>query len=180
VSERPRFIPPCSPAPVKAPPTGDTWLHEPKLDGYRLQILKEGRNVRLYSRRGSDWSKLLATVVAALQGLASRTAIIDAELVLPDAKGRPDFRGLHRGWRSAGAQLPVLAFDLLHPDGRDLRALPLMERRRRLTRLPARADVPCLYLVDTFEDGGALLRHCEAIGLEDVVSKRRDASYVPA
>ena len=70
--------------------------------------------------------------------------------------GRPDFRGLHRGWRSAGAQLAVFAFDLLYRDGKDLRALPLMERRRRLTRLLARSDVPCLYLVDTFEDGGAV------------------------
>jgi bifunctional non-homologous end joining protein LigD len=48
--------------PAQARPTGDAWLHEPKLDGYRLQILKEGRNVRLYSRRGYDWTKRLETV----------------------------------------------------------------------------------------------------------------------
>lgn len=164
--------------PTKVPPSGDAWLHEPKLDGYRLQIIKEGRQVRLYSRRGNDLTKLLATIAEALQGLACRSAILDAELVLPDAKGRPDFRGLHRGWRSAGAQLAVFAFDLLHRDGKDLCSLPLMERRRRLTRLLARSDVPCLYLVEAFEDGGALLRQCEALGLEGVVSKRRDASYV--
>jgi bifunctional non-homologous end joining protein LigD len=173
-----RFIRPYSPVPTKVPPAGDAWLHEPKLDGYRLQIVKDGSDVRLYSRRGSDLTKLLATVAAALQGLACRSAIIDAELVLPDAKGRPDFRDLHRGWRSAGAQLAVFAFDLLHRDGKDLRALPLIERRRRLTRLLARSDVPCLYLVDTFEDGPALLGQCEAMGFEGVVSKRRDAAYV--
>jgi bifunctional non-homologous end joining protein LigD len=160
------------------PPAGDAWLHEPKLDGYRLQIVNDGRSVSLYSRRGNDWTKRLEAIAAALQGLSCRSAIIDGELVLPDAAGRPDFYGLHRGWRSAGAQLAVFAFDLLHRDGKDLRALPLMERRRRLTRLLARSDVPCLYLVDTFEDGGALLRQCEAIGLEGVVSKRRDAPYV--
>jgi bifunctional non-homologous end joining protein LigD len=170
----PRFIPPCSPVPAKPPPAGDAWLHEPKLDGYRLEVIKNGREVRLYSRRGSDWTTGLETIAAALQGIVCRSAIIDAELVLPDAEGRPDFRGLHRGWRSAGAQLAVFAFDLLHRDGKDLRALPLMERRRRLTRLITRSDVPCLYLVEAFEDGGALLRQCEAIGLEGVVSKRRD------
>jgi bifunctional non-homologous end joining protein LigD len=90
-------------------------------------------------------------------GIACRSAIIDAELVLPDAEGRPDFAGLHRGWRSAGEQLAVFAFDLLHRDGKDLRELPLMERRRRLTRSLARSDVPCLYLVEAFEDGDALL-----------------------
>ena len=134
--------------------------------------------MRLYSRRGNDWTQRLATIAEALQGIACRSAIIDAELVLPDAEGRPDFRGLHRGWRSAGAQLAVFAFDLLHRDGKDLRALPLMERRRRLTRLLARSDVPCLYLVETFEDGDALLRQCEALGLEGIVSKRWDAEYV--
>jgi hypothetical protein len=88
------------------------------------------------------------------------------ELVLPDSAGRPDFYGLHRGWRSAGAQLAVFAFDLLHRDGKDLRALPLMERRRQLTRLVARSDVPCLYLVDTFEDGGALCGATHGAGLQ--------------
>jgi hypothetical protein len=66
---RARFIPPCSPVPAKAPPTGDAWLHEPKLDGYRLQIVKEGHNARLYSRRGNDWTRLLATVAEACRGL---------------------------------------------------------------------------------------------------------------
>jgi bifunctional non-homologous end joining protein LigD len=153
-------------------------MHEPKLDGYRLQIIKEGRNVRLYSRRGNDWSRMLARVAGALQGIACRSAIIDAELVLPDAEGRPDFAGLHRGWRSGGEELTVFAFDLMHRDGKDLRGLPLMERRRRLTRLLARSDVPCLHLVEAFEDGDALLRQCEALGLEGVVSKRWDTEYV--
>ena len=133
--------------------------------------------MRLYSRRGNDWTHLLTTVAEALQGIACRSAIIDAELVLPDAEGRPDFAGLHRGWRSAGEQLTVFAFDLMHRDGKDLRELPLMERRRRLTRLLTRSDVSCLYLVETFEDGAALLRQCEALGLEGVVSKRQDAAY---
>jgi bifunctional non-homologous end joining protein LigD len=53
-----------------------------------------------------------------------------------------------------------------------------MERRRRLTRLLARSDVPCLHLVETFEDGSTLLRQCEAMGLEGIVSKRRNAAYV--
>jgi bifunctional non-homologous end joining protein LigD len=75
-------------------------------------------------------------------------------------------------------RLAVFAFDLLHRDGKDLRALPLVERRRRLTRLLSRSDVPCLHLVEAFEDGGALFRQCEAMGVEGVVSKRRDAPHV--
>jgi bifunctional non-homologous end joining protein LigD len=69
------------------------------------------------------------------------------------------------------------AFDLLHRDGKDLRPLPLIERRRRLVRLVGRADIPRLHLVETFEDGAVLLRAAERHGLEGVVSKRRDAPY---
>ena len=164
--------------PANAPSAGDAWLHEPKLDGYRLQIVKEGRGVRLYSRRGNDWTRRLATIAETLQRLPCRSAILDGELVLPDKRGVPDFDGLHRRWRLAGARLAVFAFDLLYRDDRDLRGLPLVERKRRLSRLLSRSDVPCLHLVETFEDGGALLRQCEAMGVEGVVSKRRDATHV--
>jgi ATP-dependent DNA ligase len=54
-------------------------------------------------------------------------------------------------------ELAVLAFDLLHRDGRDLTGLPLVERRRRLERLHTRSDVPCLYLVGRYDDGARLL-----------------------
>jgi hypothetical protein len=56
------FIQPCSPVTAKSVATGDAWLHEPKLDGYRLQVAKDGSMLRLYSRR--DWNKRLAALVA--------------------------------------------------------------------------------------------------------------------
>src|SRR5262245_51519404 len=52
-----KFIPPCIPTTAKAIPHGAAWLHEPKLDGYSFQIVKEGDRVRLYSRSGYDWTK---------------------------------------------------------------------------------------------------------------------------
>jgi bifunctional non-homologous end joining protein LigD len=58
----PHFIKPCKPTAAKTPPAGDGWLHEPKLDGYRLQIVKDG-HVQLYSRGGYDWKKRLARMV---------------------------------------------------------------------------------------------------------------------
>ena len=68
-------------------PRGDDWLHEPKLDGYRLQIVKEDRAVRLHSKSGSDWTKRLASLVKALRGLYCKSAVIDGELVFPAADG---------------------------------------------------------------------------------------------
>jgi ATP-dependent DNA ligase len=57
------FIRPCRPIPAKKPPAGSAWLHEPKLDGYRLQVIEDGTEVRLYSRNGHDWTKRLARLV---------------------------------------------------------------------------------------------------------------------
>jgi len=74
-------------------------------------------------------------------------------------------------------ELAVYAFDVLHLDGEDLRRLPLVERRSRLERLLRRASMPCLHLVEAFDDGQALLEVAERHGLEGVVSKRRDAPY---
>jgi len=72
-------------------PAGDAWLHEPKLDRYRLQVIKEGRQVRLYSRRGNDWSGRLPALAEALRGIPARSAIIDGELVVAGADDAPDF-----------------------------------------------------------------------------------------
>jgi bifunctional non-homologous end joining protein LigD len=69
------------------------------------------------------------------------------------------------------------SFDLLYRDGKDLRLLPLLERKRRLVRLVGRAEIPCLHLVETFDDGLKLLEAAERHGLEGIVSKRRDGPY---
>jgi bifunctional non-homologous end joining protein LigD len=61
----PKFVRPCIPTTANAIPRGDAWLHEPKLDGYRFQIAKEGRQVRLYSRNGHEWTKRLAALAEA-------------------------------------------------------------------------------------------------------------------
>jgi ATP-dependent DNA ligase len=60
------FVRPCRPIPAKKPPIGGVWLHEPKLNGYRLQVIKDGPEVRLYSRNGHDWSKHRAILTDAL------------------------------------------------------------------------------------------------------------------
>jgi bifunctional non-homologous end joining protein LigD len=72
---------------------------------------------------------------ASLKGIPCRSAAIDSELVLPAGDGTPDFTGLVSALRSRKHELAVDAFDLLHRDGRDLRRLPLTERRRRLELL---------------------------------------------
>jgi bifunctional non-homologous end joining protein LigD len=129
---------PCIPIRATNPPIGE-WLHEPKLDGYRTQIVKDGRQVRLYSRRGNEWTERLATLAEALAHIPCRSAVLDAELCLLAGDGVPSFAGLQAAFSSRRRdELVVYAFDLLHRDGADLRRLPLTERRRRLERLMAR------------------------------------------
>ena len=134
----PTFIRPCIPTTSKTVPAGDGWLHEPKLDGYRIQIIKEGRQVRLHSKGGYDWTKRLASMAEALAGIACRSAVIDGELCFLTGIGAPDFAGLQLTLRSRQHhKLTEFAFDLLHRDGIDLRQLPLTEATPRGGRRPA-------------------------------------------
>ena len=98
----PKFVRPCIPAARKSVPHRAGWLHEPKFDGYRLQVVKEGRLVRLYSKGGYDWTKRLARLADALTGLPSRSAVIDAEPAFPGASGVPDFEACGLPSASAG------------------------------------------------------------------------------
>jgi bifunctional non-homologous end joining protein LigD len=71
----------------------------------------------------------------------------------------------------------VWAFDLLHHNGRDLRELPLRERKARLEKLIVAANANWLRYSESFDNGLELLKAADRFGLEGVVSKRRDAPY---
>jgi bifunctional non-homologous end joining protein LigD len=154
-----KFVRPCIPTTAKAVPRGDAWLHEPKLDGCRFQFVKDGRQVRLHSKSGSDWTKRLSLLAEALAGIRCKSTVIESELVFPTSDGHPDFRALQAAMAPGRHhQLAVFAFDLLHHDGKDLRSLPLIERRLKLTELVARSSVHCLHLVQGFDNGANLFR----------------------
>jgi ATP-dependent DNA ligase len=82
------FIHPLSPSAAVRPPKGDDWLHEPKWDGYRFQIIKDGSQVRFYSRHGAEYTDRLPGMVEALAKLPTQPAILDGELVLIDPRRR--------------------------------------------------------------------------------------------
>jgi bifunctional non-homologous end joining protein LigD len=174
----PQFVRPCVPTTAKGIPRGDAWLHEPKLDGYRLQIVKDGPALRLYSRRGYDWTKRLTSLAEALAGIRCNSAVIDGELVFPAADGRPDFYRLHSAISpDRQHELAVYAFDLMHHNGEDLRPLPLIDRRLQLSEIVARSNVRCFHLVWGFDDGARLLDVTDRHGLEGIISKRQASAY---
>ena len=128
--QRLSFIRPLSPSAAVRPPTGDDWLHEPKWDGFRFQIIKDGSDVRFYSRHGAEYTDRLPGMVEAFGKLPTKSTIHDGELVLIDPRGAAHFYRLMSQMRTSDpdeSQLMFLAFDLLHQDGVDLRGLPLAD-----------------------------------------------------
>ena len=104
------------------------WLFEPKHDGFRrpVSITPEGCTIR--SKRGHTFKRFGALAGPLCEVIAARSAILDGEVRAVDADGRPELRGLLRGT----GRLVYAVFDLLWLDGRDLRSLPLIRRKRHL------------------------------------------------
>ena len=124
-----RFIPPCSPIPAKAVPTGAEWLHEVKFDGYRVQVHKVGARVVIYSRNGHDFTERFPSIAQLLHELPAKAAVLDGEVIASNADGSPNFARLHVRWARPGA-IRLWAFDLLVFNGRDLRLQALVKLRR--------------------------------------------------
>jgi bifunctional non-homologous end joining protein LigD len=167
---------------VKAPPTGDEWLHEIKFDGYRIGChIRRGR-VTLTTRNGNDWTGAFPDIAEAAARLKVREALLDGEvaIVLPD--GRTSFQALQNVLAGAAsrASLVYFVFDLLRLDGRSLEALPLEERKLRLLALIGRRTTGRIRYADHVTGrGDAFFRQACRLGLEGIVSKRRDLPYHP-
>ena len=166
------FIVPSAPVLKKSPPLGPEWLHEVKHDGWRAQLHRTRTDALVLSRNGRDISGRFAVIRNALRGLPP--CIMDAELVGCDADGIPDFHALTTG-NAHGCC--AWCFDLMMVDGKDVRHEPLEERRASLEALLAGADQDLLRLSEAFDDPMKLLEAAVKLGLEGIVSKRRDQPY---
>ncbi|MGZ6028604.1 MAG: DNA ligase D [Myxococcaceae bacterium] len=157
------------------------WWFELKYDGYRILAERRGDQVRLRDRGGSDPSAQFPEVVEALRALPSGDFILDGEVVVEDADGKPSFsllQGRAQRARPARGAPPATywTFDLLSAEGHDLRGLPLA-RRRELLRLLTREGgrVRCVEPVET--EGEAFYEAVKQMGLEGIVAKRADAAH---
>jgi DNA ligase D-like protein (predicted ligase) len=175
----PTFIRPQLSQPVEKPPSGPQWLHEIKLDGYRMAARIDNGRVQLLTRTGLDWTDKYPSAIAALANLNINTACIDGELCGVDAAGLPSFaltQAATDGGR--GTLLIYYAFDLLHLNGRVVSRLPLIERKALLE--PLLVTKPGLqFNGHETGDGELILKHVGKLGFEGVVSKTIDAPYAP-
>jgi len=176
----PDFVEPQLCRLVDTPPTGAAWRHEPKLDGYRIQLRVEGGRARLRTRTGLDWTERFAGLARAARALPDGLA--DGEVVALDREGRPSFGALQAHLAGEGrAKLLFHLFDLLHDGARDLRKAPLRERKSALRdwlgRNPAPADPPWRLVEDFDAPGVQMLASACRLSLEGIVSKRQDAPH---
>jgi bifunctional non-homologous end joining protein LigD len=170
------FIAPCLPTSARQPPSGPEWLIEIKHDGFRVIARKDGKRVRLYSRPGNDLTHRFPLIVEALGGLRSRSCIIDGEAVSCGDDGISSFDRIR--YRRHDADVFMWAFDLIEFNGDDLRRDPLAVRKATLERILARAALGIRFNEHLDEEDGPLVfHHACKLGLEGIVSKRRDSPY---
>jgi len=166
----------CLPTKSTAVPDGPDWLHEVKYDGYRLRLERDGDRVRLITRGGYNWADRYPWIAEAALKNRHRQFVIDGEAVVLGVDGIADFNALHS--RRHDHEVQLYAFDCLALDGEDLRGLPLSMRKTNLARLLARR--PDGIFVAPFEQGEIgpeLFQAACRMGLEGLVSKRRDRPY---
>jgi bifunctional non-homologous end joining protein LigD len=168
---------------TKVAPEGDEWLHEIKLDGYRLLARLDHGKVTLLTRHALDWSNRFAALTQALASLPVQQAILDGEVVIMNDKGVSEFQALQNYLQNSlrkAHDLTYFAFDLLYVDGWDVRDARLDGRKQILRHLVAdgATDIPMLRFSDhVFGKGEEARAEACKLGLEGIVSKRRDAAY---
>jgi bifunctional non-homologous end joining protein LigD len=162
------------------------WIFELKYDGYRLLAERTGKEAYLRSRAGHDLTVTFPEIARAVRGLPYEGIVLDGEVVVPDAEGRPSFQRLQGRGRilnrddalRASVERPALyhAFDIVALEGFDLRPLTLLARKEILRDvLPTVGPIRYTDHIET--QGEAMYRQVEQMGLEGIVGKQADSPY---
>ncbi|HET7483296.1 MAG TPA: ATP-dependent DNA ligase [Actinomycetota bacterium] len=204
------FGPPLAPMLAKLQeqiPEGPGWLYEPKWDGFRAIVYKDGDELSIISRDNKPLERYFPELPAAIAAVTPPACVIDGEVVLCDEKGL-DFDQLQLRIHPAASRVAMLseqipasfvAFDLLAEGSTDLRATPLKERRRALEKalagaepMPANPSIedvistltPAPRVALTPQTGDVAIAASwfellENVGLDGVIAKKDDLLYEP-
>lgn len=180
-SELPAFVPPQLATRVDQVPSNDAeWQYEIKFDGYRMLTRVDRGEARLFTRNDNDWTSKLRHLADAIAAAKYPDGWYDGEIVMLNAKGVPDFGALQRAFdTSTVGDIVLYLFDLPYCDGRDLRLVPLEQRREILKTIVATHENDALRFSDTFDGAmNDILGAACKLGLEGVIGKRRGSRYV--
>ncbi len=167
------------------------WLYEPKWDGFRALIFRDGSQVLIESRNQRPLARYFPDVVAAVKQTLPERCVVDGEILVPNPEdGRLDFFSLQQRLHPASSRVELLAaqtpaslivFDLVAVDDEDLRPQPFEQRRRRLETLLSGADSPVLLtpLTTDLDVAGEWFREFEGAGLDGIIAKHPDSTYQP-
>jgi bifunctional non-homologous end joining protein LigD len=175
VSAAPGFIEPCIPTVAKAAPTDERYIFELKYDGYRLMVRKYQEKVRVYTRRGADWTARFPRLVQAAKKIKASSFLIDGEGIVYDKKGMPNFALLHS--RDYDKEVSLCAFDLLELERTEVRKQPLLDRKELLADLLKKAPDGIEYNEFIDGSGPVIFEHACKLGHEGIVAKRKDLAY---
>jgi bifunctional non-homologous end joining protein LigD len=170
--------------PTDAAPKGGGWIHEIKYDGYRTLVFFDHGQVRLITRNGHDWTNRYRAVAKAFEKLPAKTALLDGEIVVQDARGITSINLLEQALSEGDSHsMTYFAFDLIHLDGFDLSGAKLSDRKLALDGLlgpliDAKSPIQISDHIDG--DGAAFFAQASRMGLEGIVSKKADSRYVQA
>jgi bifunctional non-homologous end joining protein LigD len=175
----PGFLQPQLASSSPKPPSGADWVHELKLDGYRIQAGLDDEKVKLFSRNGLDWTARMRAVAEAVKQLSAQTAVLDGEVVAMNEQGLSDFARLQSAFdEKTPTDLTYFCFDLLHLNGHNLRGASVIERKQLLAALLETADSEVLRFSEHLEtDGQRMFSEACRLGAEGVISKLKDAKY---
>jgi bifunctional non-homologous end joining protein LigD len=182
----PKFRGPQLATLVDAVPAGNGWLHEIKFDGYRAMVAAAGGEVKVFTRKGLDWTDKFVPLAERIKELDLPPCLIDGEIVAYSDEGNPSFSALQtvlkRGYgrQKDSDKLAFHAFDLVELDGKDLTAQSTIERKERLEALLAHASPPIHVTDHIIGAGEKLLKAMCDAGQEGIISKRIDARYTSA
>src|SRR5690606_338929 len=162
-----------------SPPEGEQWIHEIKWDGYRILATIADGEVRLWSRNALEWTQKLPEIRAAIESLRLESAALDGELIA--GGGTKDDFNLLQATLSGERQgsLAYALFDLLHLDGVDVSAAPLVERKELLKELLQGAAGHLAYSSHTVGDGERAFELAGDNDFEGIISKRGDRPHHP-
>ncbi|WP_348642819.1 hypothetical protein [Mesorhizobium sp. B2-6-2] len=175
--DRLSFIPPMVPRLFRNAPKGDEWIHEVKQDGYRTQIIKDGGGIRLFTKRGYDWTGVFAELAAEATAIVANNFMLEGETIKINAAGLADFNALQKTIGTGRARdIYLVAFDLIYLNGEDVRDEPV-ERRRDILQGLIPADNRIQFSEAMPGTGDAVLHLVDMAGVEGMVSKRKGSRY---
>ncbi|ASZ10596.1 DNA ligase D [Chitinophaga pendula] len=162
---------------VDAPFDRDGWIFETKWDGYRAIAAVNKGKVALYSRNQVSFDEVYPPIVAALSNM-QHNVVLDGEVVVLDKQQQSDFQALQNYKTTGKGNLCYVVFDLLHLDGNELQALPLLQRKALLDDLLAQLnDKRILFSAHLEHKGLALFKKAQQRGWEGIIAKDGESIY---